>query len=184
MTRDEQGAIDCPSCNSAIILEEGISQVLCKVCGAGFDLRGHLCPGCHTYHQYDGTLCISCGTPLKRTCRNCNTVNWSGLENCIGCGESIDIIAMVSDYGSMATATANRLNRQMSQAQAIKVVEEMASSKRMAEMLAIEEARQAEIRQRLAKQEDQERKLLIVVFGAVAFFFLLLIAYAIISTIS
>jgi hypothetical protein len=181
MTRDEQGYIDCPSCNSAIILEEGMSQVLCKVCGAGFDLRGHLCPGCHTYHQYDGTLCISCGTPLIRTCRNCNTVNWSGRENCIGCGESIDIIAMVSNHGSAATA--KRLNRQMSQAQAIKVVEEMASSKRMAEMLAIEEARQAEIRQRLTKQKEQERKLLIVVFGAVAFFFLLLIAYAIVSTI-
>jgi hypothetical protein len=81
-------------------------------------------------------------------------------------------------------ATANRLNRQMSQAQAIKVVEEMASSKRMAELLAIEEARQAEIRQRVTKQKEQERKLLIIVFGAVAFFFILLITYAIVSTIS
>jgi len=54
----------------------------------------------------------------------------------------------------------------------------------MSEMLAIEEARQAQIRQRLAKQRDQERILLIVVFGAVAFFFLLLIAYAILITIN
>ncbi len=182
MNRDEQITIACPSCISPIMLEESISQVQCKVCGAGFDLKGHLCPGCFTYHQYEGTLCISCGTPLIRTCRNCNTVNWPGLQNCIDCGESIDIIAMVADKGN--NATAKRLNRQMSQAQAIKVVEEMASSKRMAEMLAIEESREAEIRQRVAKQKDQERKLLIVVFGAVAFFFLLLIGYAIISTIT
>ena len=182
MTKDERAHVDCPSCNSVIILEENKSQVLCKVCGADFELRGHLCPGCHTYHQHDGTLCISCGTPLTRTCRNCLTVNWSGMENCVGCGESIGIIDMVADRGNMATA--NRLNRQMSQAQAIKVVEEMASSKRMAELLAIEEARQAEIRQRMTKQKEQERKLLIIVFGAVAFFFILLITYAIVSTIS
>ena len=182
MNRDEHAQIDCPSCNSAIILEESKSLVLCKVCGAAFELRGHLCPGCHAYQQHDGTLCISCGTPLTRTCRTCHTANWSGMELCVNCGESINIIDMVADRGNMATA--NRLNRQMSQAQAIKVAEEMASSKRMAEMLAIEEARQAEIRQRMAKQKDQERKLLIIVFGAVAVFFIFLIAFAIVSSLS
>ncbi|HUS94568.1 MAG TPA: hypothetical protein VMZ24_05255 [Patescibacteria group bacterium] len=89
---------------------------------------------------------------------------------------------MISENGKLATA--RRLNKQMDQAQAIKVAEELASNRRMSEMLAIEEARQAQIRQRLAKQRDQERILLIVVFGAVAFFFLLLIAYAILITIN
>lgn len=89
---------------------------------------------------------------------------------------------MISENGKLATA--RRLNKQMDQAQAIKVAEELSSNRRMSEMLAIEEARQAQIRQRLAKQRDQERILLIVVFGAVAFFFLLLIAYAILITIN
>jgi len=182
MTGDEQIGINCPSCNSPIVLDTTSSEVQCTVCGAGFELRGRLCPGCFSYHQHDGTLCISCGTPLTRTCRNCHTANWSGVENCIVCGESIDIIAMISENGKLATA--RRLNKQMDQAQAIKVAEELASNRRMSEMLAIEEARQAQIRQRLAKQRDQERILLIVVFGAVAFFFLLLIAYAILITIN
>ena len=182
MIRDGHLQIDCPSCSSAIVFEEKNGQVLCKVCGTGFELRGHLCPGCHTYHQHDGILCVSCGTPLSRTCRNCHMANWSGSDICIGCGEPIDIIASTAGGGNMATA--NRLNKQMSQAQAIKVAEELASSKRMAELLAIEEARQAELRQRMAKQKDQERKLLIIVFASVAAFFIFLIAFAIISTIS
>ncbi len=181
MTSEEKIGIDCPSCKSAIILDTTSNEVQCTVCGAGFELRGHLCPACFNYHQHDGTLCISCGTPLTRTCRNCHTANWPGIENCMVCGEPIDILAMISENGKLATA--RRLNRQMDRAQAIKVAEELASNRRMSEMVAIEEARQAQIRQRLVKQKDQERVLLIVVFGAVAFFFLILIAFAIFSTI-
>ena len=182
MTINEQSAFDCPSCNSPINLEENSNNVQCKVCSIQLELRDHLCPQCHSHHADDGVLCHSCGTPLSIICRNCHTSNWSGLKVCEYCGEPIDIIAKVSDRGS--TATADRLNSQMSQAQAIKVVEEMASSKRMTELLAIEEARQAEVRQRIAKQNDQERKLLIIVFGAIALFLLILITYAIVSTVN
>jgi hypothetical protein len=182
MTPDEDLQFSCPSCNSEISLEQGIGEVLCKVCGAISELRGHLCPVCLAYQQHEGTLCISCGAPLTRTCQNCFTANWSGAESCNVCGDAIDIIAIIGYKGKLATA--RRLNKQMDQAQAIKAAEELASNKRMTEMLAIEEARQAQIRQRMAKQKSQERKLLIIVFGGVALFFLFLIAYTIVSSVS
>jgi hypothetical protein len=72
----------------------------------------------------------------------------------------------------------------MEQASILKQEEEISSKKRMAELLAIEEARQAELRQRIAKQKRQERQLLMIVFGSVLVFLLILVVVAVLSTVS
>ena len=182
MTKEETEIIQCPSCSSPIRYEDSSGEVHCDVCGADFQMAGHLCPNCHTYHRFEGSLCLSCGTPLTKSCRECRAVNWSGSQVCANCGESIDIISLVSD--SRYAVAINRLTRQMDQATAIKLAEEVASGKRMAELVAIEEARQKEIAQRLAKQKEHERKLLIIVFGAVTLFFIALLAYAIVTALN
>ena len=59
--------------------------------------------------------------------------------------------------------------------------EELASNRRMEELQAIEAERQALLRQRLAVQRRQQRKLLMLAFGAVALFILVLFVYAFVS---
>jgi len=181
MTVPEPRIVRCPSCASDVKIIDTAAENRCTVCGTHFSLTGHLCPRCNSYHQSEGALCLECGNPLTKVCRNCHTVNWSGSETCYSCGNPIDIVAMVVD-GS-ATTTANRLRRQMDDAQAIKTAEELASGQRMAELLAIEEARQADLRRRIARQQAQERKLLIVVFSGVALFFIALVIYALVASL-
>lgn len=181
MTTAEPIHVACPSCNSEVKVNDVSGDSRCTVCGTHFSLRGHLCPRCDSYHQNEGALCLECGNPLTKVCRNCHAVNWSGSVLCYQCDNPIDIVSMVVD-GS-ATTTAKRLRRQMDEAQAIKTAEELASGKRMAELLAIEEARLAELRQRMARQQRQERRLLMIVFGGVALFFIALVIYAVVTSL-
>ena len=169
----------CPSCSSTVILGGQDKELNCTVCGSHFPLIGHLCPTCLTYHQEDEGICSHCGAAMVVICRHCHTANWSGLESCTECGESIDIISAVAAHTSQSTAA--RLNSQMEEAQALKQIEKNASNKRMAELMAIEEARQAEIKQRLANQKEQERKLMIVMFSAVVLFIVALLIFALFS---
>ena len=71
----------------------------------------------------------------------------------------------------------------MESAQAIKMTEQLASNKRMRELLAIEEARQAEIKRQLERQKAQERSLVIIFFGAVFLILMFAVLYAIFSAI-
>lgn len=187
MSFDEPLEIPCPDCASRLVvnpadltLEEPHQD--CKVCGSIILLAGHLCPNCHTYHDEEALVCVECGTTLARVCRSCHATNWSGLDICTACGEDLDILTLISN--TSGETTSDRLHRQMAEASQIKEIEETASQKRMAELLAIERARQAEIRQRQAKQKEQEKQLLIVVFAAVALFLLALIVYAVISALN
>lgn len=181
MSQEDIFEIKCPSCSSSMAMEEMSHEVKCHVCGMQISLAGHLCPNCSVYHQTEGVLCLNCGSPMSKVCRSCQTVNWSGSELCLNCNEPIDIIAMVasSDPG----ATKKRLNRQMESAQAIKMTEQLASNKRMRELLAIEEARQAEIKRQSERQKAQERSLVIIFFGAVFLILMLAVLYAIFSAI-
>jgi hypothetical protein len=85
--------------------------------------------------------------------------------------------------GSDPGETTKRLNRQMESAQAIKMTEQIASNKRMRELLAIEEARQAEIRRQLERQKAQERSLLIVFFGAVILILIVAVLFVILNSV-
>ena len=81
--------------------------------------------------------------------------------------------------GHHPDATANRLHRQMREAQNLKHLEEEASTKRMNELMSIELERQSEINQLLEKQKKQERQMLIIVFAAISILLIVLVVYAI-----
>lgn len=77
---------------------------------------------------------------------------------------------------------AERLDQQMLDAKELKKGEAAASERRMAELMAIEEARQAELRRLRKKRSEQERRMLTIVFAAVLLFLLALVAYALLNS--
>jgi hypothetical protein len=89
------------------------------------------------------------------------------------------MLSQVEAHASQTTT--DRLDRQMLEAQGLKEVEAVASDKRMAELMAIEEARQAELKRQRAKKQQQERQMLIIVFAAVVLFLLTFFGYALLS---
>lgn len=180
MTTSARPEISCPSCGS--VVETGVHEldITCSVCNMEFALAGHLCPSCANYHEEERAACEECGSPLIRLCRNCRTANWTGDDSCIICGEAIDLLSQVE--ASSTLSTVGRLDKQMTDARDLKMTEEEASKKRMAELMAIEEARQADLLRQRARQERHERRLLIIVFTAVLLFMFGLIVYALLST--
>ncbi|MGD8586094.1 MAG: zinc ribbon domain-containing protein [Chloroflexota bacterium] len=177
-----QLAISCPSCNSQIDVRGHQAEITCAVCNSVFVLAGHLCPSCGTYHQEDQATCQACGTPLVRLCRHCHTTNWTGDETCIECGERIDLLSQI-EAGSRKS-TPERLSQQMAAAKQLNLTEAQASDRRMAELMAIEEARLADLRRQRTRRQRQERTMLIVVFAAVLIFLVVLLGFALISAIT
>jgi hypothetical protein len=112
-------------------------------------------------------------------CKNCHTINWTGDEECINCGEPIDLLSQVESASRQSDA--DRLDRQISEARTLKETEAAASDKRMAELIAIEQARQAELMLQRVRRQRQERRMLIIVFAAVLLFLLGLIGYSLLS---
>lgn len=183
MTEKEYTEINCPSCNSIIRFSDDVDQLLsCSVCGSEHPMNNHLCPHCLSYHLESSGNCIHCGSSLSRICFSCQTTNWSGAEYCRNCGKPTDIFVSLNVTAQQATV--ERLSNQMERASELKKEEEFSSKQRMAELFAIEEARQEEIRQRLSKQKQQETQLLMIVFGSVLVFLLVLIIVAIVSSLN
>lgn len=181
MTSEFEMSFTCHSCGSDVDVHSDEPNAACMVCGADHILADHLCPNCQIYHDSSEGLCTACGTALTRICRNCHGSNWSGFGFCLSCGAEIDLLSTLTT--SSEKSTADRLSRQMMEAQDIKKIEEQSSNKRMAELLAIEEARQAELRQRIAKQKQQEKQMLAMVFGAVALFLIIVIIFTIMTSL-
>lgn len=176
MSEERTLELVCPHCQSITYWREDEPEPTCQTCGSRVPLAGHLCPDCLTYHQKEEVFCPKCSAALIRICPICNTPNWPGSEYCLSCGHVLDVFVEVA--GQRRLNTASRLNRQMLDAKELKAVEENASQKRMAELMAIEEARQVELRKRMAKQKQQERHMLILIFAAVMLFLLALAIFA------
>lgn len=172
----------CPSCGSVLDVTDCQDEITCTVCNAHFAPAGHLCPACGAYHDEDLAACQTCGTPLVRLCWHCQTANWTGNDICTKCGERIDLLSQLEAKSSQTTPA--RLSRQMSAARQLNEAESEASSRRMAELMAIEEARQAELHRQRARQKRQERNMLMVVFVAVVIFLIALLAFALVSAIA
>jgi hypothetical protein len=182
---DESPAIEsvkCPSCGSFIDATERRADLVCVVCNMHFVLAGHLCPACGAYHEDDQATCLTCGTPMVRLCWHCQATNWTGDEICIQCGESIDLLSQLEAKSSRTTP--DRLNEQMAASIELNETEADASKRRMAELMAIEEARQAELRRQNARRKRQERNMLLVVFVAVVIFLLAMLGYALFSALA
>ena len=60
----------CPSCKTAIKLQEQRDTTVCPTCGNVLLLDGQLCPKCAFYHQDKTSFCHNCGhvmnSPTKR----------------------------------------------------------------------------------------------------------------------
>lgn len=181
--REVDGTLEiaCPSCGSAIDASDHGAEIACTVCNGSFLLAGHLCPACTTYHDSEQAACSACGNALVRLCRQCQTTNWTGDDICVECGAAIDMLSLLEAQSGQGTS--DRLSQQMSDARHLNESESLASDRRMAELLAIEEARQAELRKLRVRHTRQERKMLIVVFAAVLVFLLLLVGFAVFSTL-
>jgi hypothetical protein len=179
VTAHHRPEINCPSCGSALIAAERQPEITCTVCSGQFTLAGHLCPACARYHDEEVAACVECGSPLVRLCRNCQTTNWTGDEFCIACDAPIDLLSQVETVS--AQSTSDRLGQQMLEAEELKEIEAASSEKRMAALMAIEEARQAELMQQRMKKQQHERRMLMIVFVAVMLFLLALIGYALVS---
>ena len=100
----------------------------------------------------------------------CQAVNWTGDSHCILCGENIDLLSSL--VSKSRHSTADRLDQQMVTAKELNDAESAASDRRMAELMAIEEARQAELQRQRARRKRQERNMLMVVLIAVLVFLL------------
>jgi hypothetical protein len=179
MTNELLTEVACPNCRSPIDVREHGRHVACDACGSQYILQGHLCPNCATYNKEEAPLCGRCGTALTRVCRKCTTVNWAGDEYCGNCGNAMDILDFIS--ANYAARTADRLMEERHRAREIQEIEELASNKRMEELMAIEHARQAEVRRRLQAQKKQERKMFILMGLAIGLFAIVLLFYALLS---
>lgn len=173
MTNEFLQEIACPSCRNPIDIREHGRHIQCDACGNHYIVEGHLCPYCQTYHRQEVGFCSQCGQPLTRVCRKCYTSNWAGNEYCQQCGSPMDILELLQT--SHTKTTADRLNQQMERAKALKAQDEEASRKRMAEMMAQEEARQREVNRRIQKKKEEEMKVLMITIGVVVIFILILL---------
>jgi uncharacterized protein YbaR (Trm112 family) len=179
MTNELLTEVACPNCRNPIDVREHGRHVTCDACSSQFILRGHLCPNCSTYNEQEAPVCGQCGTALTRICRKCNTVNWTGDEYCRQCNNAMDILDLIA--GNYAMKTSDRLLEQRHRAREIQEIEELASSHRMEELMAIESARQAEVRRRIQRQKQQERKLFILMGLAIGLFVIVLVFYGLIN---
>ena len=175
---DQDDIIVCPSCRNDINVTPTDTEIQCGVCGEEYELAGHLCPICFTYHEDDELLCTRCGTPLTRICHNCRHVNWSGHEVCQRCAEPLDLMAQM--LAQKNRSTAERLQEQMQEVVQLKEQEDSASLERMAQMVTAEERRQVELRQRTEKRQREERR--VILFVSAAILILIIVAVFLVAT--
>lgn len=171
--------VSCPNCQNPIDVRAHGVHITCDACSSHFILNGHMCPQCHSYHREEKSFCAHCGAALTRVCLRCKSSNWAGEEFCAHCGEPLDIFELLSLQ--QRDARQKMLEQRRHEIRHLRQEEELASNRRMEELQAIEAERQALLRQRLAVQRRQQRKLLMLAFGAVALFILVLFVYAFVS---
>lgn len=157
--------IACPNCLHPIDIRRHGRHVTCDACQSRFVLDGHICPRCNAYHAQEQGFCGECGAPLTRVCQKCRTANWAGDEYCKQCGTAMDILELLKV--NYAQTTTDRLHAHQEWAREIKAKEEADSQRRMAQLMAQEQARLAELgRLRTArKQKDRQLFLLIAIFS-------------------
>lgn len=143
---DESIEIYCPKCRQVLNVYGQTDPITCSHCRHQFDLAGHLCPYCFTFHQDPVTLCVNCDTPVTRVCRECMAPNWAGAERCKQCGLQLDIFSILQLPSKHKPA--ERTRHKEKQLKILKQVEEKTSERRMAEIEAERDARNGARRSR------------------------------------
>lgn len=167
----------CPNCQQPLALPENDNSATCSACGHVHVLTGHFCPVCGIYHEEETGFCVRCGADMIRVCRHCHTTNWTGRDTCQQCGQSLDIFEYLHIKGTADTT--ERLNEQMAWSRQIKQKEKEDAEKRMAELMAIEEERQAQLRALKSRQKEEDKKLILL--GALGLVVLVLSIIALIA---
>ncbi|MBE7531893.1 MAG: zinc ribbon domain-containing protein [Chloroflexi bacterium] len=165
--------VACPNCLHPIDIRQHGRHVTCAACQSQFVLDGHICPRCNAYHAQEQGFCGECGAPLTRVCQKCRTSNWAGDEFCKQCGTAMDILELLKV--NYAQTTADRLHAHQEWAREIKAKEESDSQRRMAQLMAQEQARLAEMA-RLRAAQSQKDKHLFLLINLFAFLFLVIVA--------
>jgi hypothetical protein len=150
--------VACPNCLHPIDIRQHGRHITCVACHSQFVLDGHICPHCNAYHTQEQPFCGECGLALTRVCEKCHTSNWAGDEYCKHCGTAMDILQLLKK--SYAQTTADRLQEQMAWSKEIKAKEEADSQRRMAKMMADEQARLQELARRRTAQRQKDRRLI------------------------
>lgn len=181
MSGDLLYEVVCPNCQNPIDLRQHGEHVRCDACGSQFLLNGHLCPECQSYHSTEAPFCAKCGAALTRVCRRCRTSNWAGDEYCVECGASLDIFDLLALQHR--NVRQDMLEENWQQIRDLRELEEAAARQRSDALQAIENDRQEYLRQRLANQQRQERRLLVLAGIAVALFLLVAIVSVLYSVL-
>ncbi len=164
----------CLHCEGAGLELHSGGQVICRYCGTANMLDGVVCPQCEHISAAGAEVCGNCRQTLQRPCPKCGTRNWSGAETCRHCAASLDPVARLSNrYGVDPAA---RFNEQQHSSRGIKLEEEQASRRRLAELTAIEARRQANLRAAQEKKAAEQRVMLI---GTAAIVFVIVAAVAV-----
>ncbi len=173
----EENALEiyCPQCNNIIDIYGKHDPLTCVHCEHEFNITGHLCPNCFTYHTDETTLCINCDTPLKRVCQECYTGNWAGAESCRECGALLDIFSLLQT--PIKHGTVERLKRKAKQAEALKKAEAMATEKRIAQIQEETMRQGKSIVLPTSEQRSKGRSLLLFAITAFALITIILIIY-------
>ena len=176
MNSDALTEIACPNCLAPMELHGRPQHITCDACGSHFLLEGHICPACYTYHREARAICRQCGEALTRVCQKCQAVKWAGDEYCHTCGAALDIFAMLQKVDAKSRAA--RLAERQTQIRQLKEEEEKASQRRMAELLAVEEERQAELARQTAVSRRRDQQILTAVGVGLLVFVLVILAVA------
>jgi hypothetical protein len=168
----------CTHCQGAGLELENESGAICRYCGTANSVPGTLCPRCEFVNPTGDETCGGCRQALSRKCPKCGVQNWIGLEQCAACGQPLDVVAVAA--ARWGTDTAGRLNAQQHDAAGLKAQEAADSQRRMAELEAIEERRQALLFETRQRRDAQQRVLLAVVgLSVVGFIVVVAIALAV-----
>jgi hypothetical protein len=158
----------CHNCQGHGLDANGPSEAACRFCGAVNPVAGLICPRCDFVNQSSDTACANCRQSLTRRCPDCSTANWSGAEQCVNCGRALDAVALISTRFGVDPAA--RLNQQARESAALKSLEAVDSQRRMGELEAIEQRRQALLTAARRRRDGQQRlmglglALLVIVF--------------------
>ncbi|MEZ4590874.1 MAG: hypothetical protein R3D55_06985 [Chloroflexota bacterium] len=167
----------CPSCTHPINLQSQGQQIECPACRSQLLLDGHVCPACGQYHKEDTGFCRACGNAMTRTCERCQASNWAGAEYCQQCGAALDIFQLLHLHNKQSTM--NRLDEQMRDAQFFKEKERADSERRMTMLMAQEEERLRDIRERQTAQKKQDQQLMLTAAFVLTVFVVIVAAFAV-----
>jgi hypothetical protein len=147
--------IPCTNCQGHGLDANSATEATCRFCATVNPVDGVICPRCDHVNAAGADACANCRQALSRRCPDCTTPNWTGSENCSQCGRALDAVALISTR--FGVDPANRYNELARESAAIKELEAADSDRRMGQLEAIEQRRQALLAEARRRRDSQQR---------------------------